>query len=102
MDDPDYLCELVVRGGLRKISCHIDITQAGRAGFPVKSLSNEAQLNGLRDRLVELVLDVRRRTGLPLNAAQTVTVTSRTVTSSPSTSSDATAAGLSSNGLGRI
>ena len=81
MDDPDYLCELMVRGGLRKISCHIDITQAGRAGFPVKTLSNEAQLNAVRNRLVDLVLDVRRRTGLPLNAAQTVTVTSRNIES---------------------
>jgi hypothetical protein len=74
LDNPDLLARLVNEAGLRKISCHIDITQAGRPGFPVRELKTEAQLNPLRDDLVDLVMQTRRRTGKNLVAAQTVTV----------------------------
>jgi hypothetical protein len=77
LDRPDFLAALVQDGGLRKLSIHIDITQAGRPGYPVKSLTDEAQLNPLRDQLVDLVLDTRKKTGCGLTAAQTVTVGSK-------------------------
>jgi hypothetical protein len=76
---PDYLHRLVVEGGLRKISCHIDITQAGRPGFPIKYQLDEASLNPLRDKLVSAILKVRKDTGLEVTAAQTVTVTEKNV-----------------------
>jgi hypothetical protein len=81
LDRPDFLVALVQDGGLRKLSIHIDITQAGRPGYPVKSLTDEAQLNPLRDRLVDLVLDTREKTGCSLTAAQTVTVGSKNLKS---------------------
>jgi len=79
LDRPEFLVELVKTGGLKKICCHIDITQAGRPGYPIKTLTDEAQLNPLRDQLVDLVLWVREQTGSNLTAAQTVTVGSRNI-----------------------
>lgn len=77
LDHPDYLERLVRRGGLRKLAIHIDITQAGRPGYPIKGLTREADLHPLRERFVDLILDVRRRTGVGFHAAHTVTVTER-------------------------
>ena len=81
LDNPGLLEALVSRSGLAKLSCHIDITQAGRPGFPVKNLEHESQLHPLRDQLVELVLKVRRKTGRRLVAAQTVTVAQKNIQS---------------------
>lgn len=81
LQNPDYLEELVVEGGLRKLSLHIDITQAGRNDYPIKSLKSESQLNPLRDEFVRLVLDCRKKTGHQLRAAQTVTVTEANIDS---------------------
>ena len=75
LENPDYFADLVSKGGLRKVSIHIDTTMAGRPGFPIRSLFCEDQLNPLRDEFVELVLEIRRRTGKLVVAAQTVTVT---------------------------
>ena len=74
LDNPSFLVRLVQEGGLRKLSCHIDITQAGRPGYPVKEMKNEKQLNPLRDELVDLIIKTRRQTGKNLVAAQTITV----------------------------
>ena len=63
LDNRGLLEALVQQGGLRKLSCHIDTTQAGRPGFPKKSIQYEHQLNPLRDQLVDLVLSVRKNTG---------------------------------------
>jgi hypothetical protein len=79
LENPDYFAQLVLQGGLRKLSIHIDITMAGRPGMPVKSLSSETQLNPLRDEFVELILEVRKRTGKFVVAAQTVTVTEKNI-----------------------
>ncbi|MGI9317265.1 MAG: hypothetical protein ACR2QW_08055, partial [bacterium] len=81
LQHPEYLEELVVKGGLRKLSLHIDITQAGRIGYPVKTLTREAQLNPLRQEFVDLVLACRKKTGCHLRAAQTVTVTEANIDS---------------------
>ena len=78
---PCDLVALVREGGLRKTAIHIDLTQAGRPGFPVRSLRSEGDLNPLRQQFVELIHDVRRRTGVQLTAAQTVTVTERNIDS---------------------
>ena len=73
LDEPDYLIALVRDYGLRKISIHIDSTQRGRKG--TDSSMNEVDLDTVRDAAAELVRHVREVTGLPLQAASTVTVT---------------------------
>ena len=75
LENPEYFAELVVRGQLRKIAIHIDVTQAGRPGYPIRSIEREADLNPLREEFVELILEVRRMTGVRFGAAHTVTVT---------------------------
>ena len=79
LENPDYLARLVREGGLRKIALHIDITQAGRPGYPIRTLASEADLHPLREAFVDLILDVRRRTGLAFFAAHTVTVAERNI-----------------------
>ncbi len=75
LDHPDVFDRLVTEGHLTKVAIHIDITQAGRPGYPIRALEDEAQLHPLRQRFVDLILDVRRRTGCAVSAAHTVTVT---------------------------
>ena len=41
LEQPDYFVQLVRDGGLRKISLHIDMTQAGRPGYPIRKLESE-------------------------------------------------------------
>lgn len=72
---PGYLRELVAEHGLRKISFHIDTTQKGRPGWSADL--READIHPVRSRFVRLVEDVRKETGKPLYAAQTVTVTAQ-------------------------
>jgi hypothetical protein len=79
LDNPDFLMRLVTRGRLRKISIHIDITQAGRRDYPRGDLTREADLNPVRDAFRDLLLNVSRQTGKKLTGAQTVTVTERNI-----------------------
>ena len=78
-DHPNYLQRLVTEGNLRKLSVHIDITMAGRPGYPVRDLNREGQLNPLRNQLVDLILKTRRATGIRLVSALTVTACSRNI-----------------------
>lgn len=71
---PDLL-EKLVRGGLREVSIHVDTTQRGRRGDAYRFAVKEEQLNPLRDEFAAMVREVRRKTGLPLRAATTMTVT---------------------------
>ncbi len=75
LEHPDFLDRLVVEGGLRKLAIHIDVTQAGRPGFPKPELRCEAELHPLRQAFVDLILDCRRRTGVRFSAAHTLTIT---------------------------
>lgn len=79
LENPHYLKRLVCEGGLRKVGVHIDITQAGRPGYPIRTLAREADLHPLREAFVDLILRVRRETRVSLSAAHTVTVTERNV-----------------------
>ena len=81
LENPNLLDQMVLQGGLRKLSVHIDITMAGRPGYPIKSLNKESQLNPLRDQFVDLIMACRQRTGKPITAAHTVTVSSNNVDS---------------------
>ena len=81
LDHPDYLDLLVEKGGLRKLAIHVDTTQAGRPGFPIRGLRREADLDPLRQQFVDLLLACRGRTGARVQAAHTVTVTERNLDS---------------------
>jgi hypothetical protein len=70
---PGLLERLMEDGLLTEVSIHIDITQRGRDGY--KAPRSELELMPLREELAALVRDARRRTGRPLRAAMTLTVT---------------------------
>ncbi|MEO0509571.1 MAG: radical SAM protein [Verrucomicrobiota bacterium] len=73
LDEPEYLIALVRDYGLSKVSIHVDTTQRGRHGCD--SRMSEADLHRVRDAFAQLIRRVRRETGLPFEAASTVTVT---------------------------
>ena len=73
LNDPTYLHELMVKGGLQKIAVHIDVTQRGRK-FLKKGM-REKDLHPLRDQFANMIRDARRITGLTLNAAHNLTIT---------------------------
>ncbi len=75
LHDSDYLDRLVTEGGLRKVSFHVDITQRGRKGLPISQ--SEGRLNEVRDWMAHLLRTCRRRTGVKLGAATTLTVNTR-------------------------
>ena len=79
LENPEYLERLVTEGRLRKLAIHIDITQAGRPGYPMKELVSEADLHPLREAFVELILQTQRRTGVRFHAAHTLTVAERNI-----------------------
>ena len=75
LEEPDYLKSLVTDYGLRKVSIHIDTTQRGRPG--TRGINLEVDLHEVRDAAAELIRWVRKETGIPLQAASTVTVTNQ-------------------------
>ncbi|MEM8932152.1 MAG: radical SAM protein, partial [Acidobacteriota bacterium] len=81
LDHPEVLDRLVREGGLRKLAIHIDITQAGRPDFPIRSLSHEADLHPLREAFVDLIVGCQERTRTRFYAAHTVTVSERNLDS---------------------
>jgi hypothetical protein len=70
---PGLLERLMTEGGLTEMSLHIDITQRGRDGY--KAPKSELELMPLREELAGIVRKARRRTGLSLRVASTITVT---------------------------
>ncbi len=72
-DDPAYLERLVREGGLTRMATHIDTTQHGRRGL--RRGQREADLNPLREEFAALLRRTRAVTGVPLQAAHTLTVT---------------------------
>ena len=72
---PDLLRRLVIEGGLRELSIHIDVTQRGRKGSDYKNADCEDELMPLRDEFARLIRAVRKETRRPLRVASTVTVT---------------------------
>ncbi|MEO5719270.1 MAG: radical SAM protein [Chthoniobacterales bacterium] len=81
LEHPEFLEDLVVRGGLRQMAVHIDMTQAGRAHYPINRLQSEADLHPVREAFTALALRVRARTGLPFELAHNCTVTERNIAS---------------------
>lgn len=66
---------LMVEGGLSEVAIHVDSTQRGREGSTYGRARTEEELMPLRDELAQAVRAARRRTGKPLRAAMTMTVT---------------------------
>ena len=70
---PGLLERLMTEGGLTEVSIHIDTTQRGRLGY--KNVDDEEALMPLREECADLVRSARRKAGLPLRAATTLTIT---------------------------
>jgi len=81
LEHPEFLEALVTKGGLRQVAVHIDMTQAGRHGFPINRLTSEGDLHPLRAAFTTLATKIRARTGLSLELAHNCTVTERNLDS---------------------
>ena len=73
LDEPDYLLTLVRDYHLSKVSIHVDTTQRGRKSM--KRNATELELHAVRESFAQLIRSVREKTGRPLHAASTYTVT---------------------------
>lgn len=67
------LLDRLVEAGLTEIAVHVDSLQRGRRG-PYRTARRESELEPLRDELAERIRETRRRTGIRLRAAATLTV----------------------------
>ncbi len=83
IEQPQFLERLVVEGGLRQISVHVDMTQAGRHGYPIGRIKCEADLHPVRQAFTDLALRVRAKTGFILEYALSFTVTRRNIDDVP-------------------
>lgn len=79
IEHPEFLERLVVEGGLRQVAVHIDMTQAGRHGYPIGRIKTEADLHPVRLAFTELAMEIRRKTGAPVELAHNCTVTERNI-----------------------
>jgi hypothetical protein len=79
LEHPEFLERLVIEGGLRQISVHIDMTQAGRHGYRIGRIKSEADLHPVREAFTQLAQDIRKRTGAPLEYALSFTVTQNNI-----------------------
>jgi hypothetical protein len=83
LEQPEFFERLVVEGGLRQISVHVDMTQAGRHGFPINRVKSEADLHPVREAFTDLALRIREKTGRPIEYALSFTVTQRNIDDVP-------------------
>ncbi len=83
IEQPEFLERLVVEGGLRQISVHVDTTQAGRHGYPIGRIKSEADLHPVRQAFTDLAQRVRQKTGVPLEYALSFTVTRKNIDDVP-------------------
>lgn len=78
-EHPEFLERLVAEGGLRQMAVHIDMTQAGRKGYPIGRITSEADLNPIRQEFTDLAWLIRKRTGHLLEFAHNCTVTRKNI-----------------------
>ncbi len=83
LEQPNFFERLVIEGGLRQVSVHVDATQAGRHGFPINRVKSETDLNPVRAAFTELAQDIRRRTGFAIEYALSFTVTRKNIDDVP-------------------
>src|SRR3954463_13079118 len=79
LEQPQFLERLVAQGGLRQISVHVDMTQAGRHRYPIGRIKSESDLHPVREAFTRLAQDIRAKTGAPLEYALSFTVTQNNV-----------------------
>ena len=79
IEHPEFLEKLMIEGGLRQVAVHIDMTQAGRHGFPIGRIKSEADLHPVRENFTELGWRLREKTGLPLEFAHNCTVARKNI-----------------------
>ncbi len=72
---PGLLERLILEGGLRELSVHVDTTQRGRKGAQWSTSETEAALNPLRDEFADMLRTAMQRTGIRVRSATTMTVT---------------------------
>jgi len=83
IEHPDFLEKLMLDGGLRQVAVHIDMTQVGRHVYPIAQVKSETDLHPVREAFTRLALQLRRKTGLPLEFAHNCTVTERNIQDVP-------------------
>lgn len=83
IEHPEFLRRLVCEGGLRQISVHVDMTQAGRHGYPIGRINCEADLHPVRQAFTDLAWKIRAETGFILEYALSFTVTRRNIADVP-------------------
>ncbi len=83
IEHPEFLERLVLEGGLRQISVHVDMTQAGRHGYPIGRIKCEADLHPVRQAFTDLAWSIREKTGCILEYALSFTVTRRNIDDVP-------------------
>ena len=83
IEQPQFLERLMIEGGLRQVSVHIDVTQAGRHGYPINRVQHESDLHPVREAFTQLALGLRKKTGLPLELALSFTVTRKNIKDVP-------------------
>jgi hypothetical protein len=83
LEHPEFLERLVFESGLRQISVHIDLTQAGRHGYPIQRVKRESDLHPLREAFTRLARDLRQKSGVPLEYALSFTVTQKNIDDVP-------------------
>ncbi len=72
---PGLLERLIIEGGLRELSIHVDTTQRGRKGAAWSGVHDEGALNALRDEFARMLRVAIRSTGIRIRSATTLTVT---------------------------
>lgn len=83
IEHPEFLERLMVEGGLRQVAIHIDVTQAGRHGYPIGRVKTEADLHEVREAFTQLGWRMREKTGLPLEFAHNCTVARKNIDGVP-------------------
>ena len=75
LEQPQFLEQLVAEGGLRQVLVHVDMTQAGRHGYPIGRIKSESDLHPVREAFTRFAQDIRAKTGAPLEYTLSFTVT---------------------------
>lgn len=68
------LLERLMEAGLNEVSIHVDTEMRGRKGDAYRKAKREEELHALRDEFTEIIRQARKRTGLRISAATTMTV----------------------------
>lgn len=79
LEHPEFLEKLMVEGGLKQVAIHVDMTQAGRHGYPIGRVKSEADLHPIREAFTQLAIMLRAKTGQTLEFAHNCTVTERNI-----------------------